>query len=101
MRDERVDLRDRTKAFALRVIKLFGALPRQTVAQVLGKQLLRSGTSVGATYREAYRAREVDHCTIYVGLFGNDYGFEDKEGVSPTEREFDRATLRANPGSFS
>ncbi|SRR5712692_1885690 len=51
------DLRDRTKAFALRVIKLFGALPRQTVAQVLGKQLLRSGTSVGANYREAYRAR--------------------------------------------
>jgi len=40
---------------------------------------------------------EVDHCTIYVGLFGNDYGFEDKEGVSPTEREFDRATLRGKP----
>ena len=35
---------------------------------------------------------EVDRCSIYVGLFGNQYGFEDGEGVSPTEREFDRAT---------
>ena len=35
---------------------------------------------------------EVDRCAVYVGLFGNEYGFEDKSGVSPTEREFDRAT---------
>jgi ATP-dependent DNA helicase RecG len=35
---------------------------------------------------------EVDRCGVYVGLFGNDYGFEDVQGVSPTEREFDRAT---------
>jgi ATP-dependent DNA helicase RecG len=40
---------------------------------------------------------EVDRCAIYVGLFGNDYGYENKAGVSPTEREFDRATLRAKP----
>ena len=40
---------------------------------------------------------KVDRCAIYVGLFGNDYGFEDKDGVSPTEREFDRATLHAKP----
>jgi ATP-dependent DNA helicase RecG len=40
---------------------------------------------------------EVDRCAIFVGLFGNDYGYEDKAGVSPTEREFDRATLRAKP----
>jgi len=45
------DLRDRTKSFALRVIKLFAALPKTTEAQVLGKQVLRSGTSVGANYR--------------------------------------------------
>ena len=51
------DLRERTKAFALRVIKLFVALPKSAEAQVLGKQVLRSGTSVGANYREAYRAR--------------------------------------------
>ncbi|MEX0713159.1 MAG: four helix bundle protein [Pirellulales bacterium] len=52
-----VDLATRTKAFALRIIRLFGALPKAAVAQVLGKQLLRSGTSVGAHYREATRAR--------------------------------------------
>ena len=35
---------------------------------------------------------EVDHCDVYLGLLGNDYGHEDAQGVSPTEREFDRAT---------
>ena len=54
---ERVDLRVRTKKFALRIIRLFGALPARIEADVLGKQVLRSGTSVGANYREAYRAR--------------------------------------------
>ncbi len=47
------DLRTRTKQFALRVIRLYGALPNRVAAQVIGKQLLRSGTSVGAHYREA------------------------------------------------
>ncbi|OZB78966.1 MAG: four helix bundle protein [Halothiobacillus sp. 13-55-115] len=51
------DLASRTKEFALRVIRLYAALPKSTEAQVLGKQLLRSGTSVGAHYREAIRAR--------------------------------------------
>lgn len=51
------DLKARTKAFALRVIRLYAALPKTTQAQVLGKQLLRSGTSVGAHYREAIRGR--------------------------------------------
>jgi predicted HTH transcriptional regulator len=37
---------------------------------------------------------EVDLCTVYVGLFGNDYGFEDPEGLSPTEREYNRATIQ-------
>ena len=50
-------LRDRTKQFALRIIRLFGALPKTTEAQVIGKQLLRAGTSVAANYREASRAR--------------------------------------------
>lgn len=40
---------------------------------------------------------EVEHCDIYLGLFGNDYGFEDAKGVSPTEREFDRATALGKP----
>jgi four helix bundle protein len=51
------ELRDRTKQFALRVIRLFTSLPKTTEAQVIGKQLLRSGTSVAANYREACRAR--------------------------------------------
>lgn len=51
------DLRVRTKEFALRIINLYSALPKTAVAQVIGKQVLRSGTSVGANYREAYRAR--------------------------------------------
>ena len=51
------ELRGRTKQFALRVIRIFGALPKTEVARVLGRQVLRSGTSVGANYREAYRAR--------------------------------------------
>ena len=51
------DLRKRTKDFALRVIHLYGSLPKKTEAQVMGKQVLRSGTSVGAHYREATRAR--------------------------------------------
>lgn len=37
---------------------------------------------------------EVDRCSVYVALFGKEYGFEDADGVSPTEREFDRATSR-------
>ena len=51
------ELRDRTKRLALRVIRLFTALPTTEEARVLGRQLLRSGTSVGANYREACRAR--------------------------------------------
>ena len=51
------DLRLRTKAFGLRIVRMFSALPKRTEAQVLGKQVLRSGTSVGANYREASRAR--------------------------------------------
>jgi len=47
----------RTKRFALGVVRLYSALPRTTVSQVLGRQVLRSGTSVGAHYREACRAK--------------------------------------------
>jgi four helix bundle protein len=52
-----IDLKDRTKAFALRVIVMFAKLPKSDVARVLGRQVLRSGTSVGANYREADEAR--------------------------------------------
>jgi four helix bundle protein len=51
------DLRLRTRSFALRIVRLYTKLPKSAEAQVLGKQLLRSGTSVGAHYHEATRAR--------------------------------------------
>ncbi len=58
MKDEnKVELRGRTKEFSLRVIAMFSVLPKSVAAQVLGKQVLRSATSVGANYREAQRAR--------------------------------------------
>lgn len=41
---------------------------------------------------------EVDRCGVYVGLFGDTYGVEGQDGLSPTEREFDRATLTARHG---
>lgn len=63
----RRDLAERTKAFALRVIRLYSALPRTTEAQVLGKQVLRSGTSVGANYREASRGRSKAEFTAKIG----------------------------------
>ena len=55
------ELRNRTKKFALRVITLVSALPRNRVGDVLGRQILRSGTSIGANYREALRASSRRH----------------------------------------
>jgi len=58
MNEEPQELKPRTKTFALRIIRMFSKLPRNdVVAEVLGKQVLRSGTSVGANYREASRGR--------------------------------------------
>jgi len=57
MQNAEKDLAARTKNFARRIIRLYVALPKETLAQVLGKQVLRAGTSVGAYYREANRAR--------------------------------------------
>lgn len=51
------ELRVRTQDFALRIIRLVGALPRNMAGQVIGRQVLRSGTLVGANYRAACRAR--------------------------------------------
>lgn len=57
MQTQEKDLRERTKKFALRIVRTFSGLPKTAEAQVIGKQFLRSGTSVGANYREAYRGR--------------------------------------------
>lgn len=53
------ELANRTKRFALDIIRLYSRLPNSTEAQVIGRQMLRSGTSVGAQYREAIRAKSV------------------------------------------
>src|SRR5512136_1866295 len=66
--EQRRDLKERTKAFALRIIRVYSDLPKaDTVAQVLGKQVLRSGTSVGANYREASQSRSKAEFTSKTG----------------------------------
>ena len=86
--------RQRTKAFASVVIKLYCALPKnRTEVQVLGKQLLRSGTSVAANYREASRARtgaefaskadqcaqEADESILWLELLRDDCGIRSSQ----------------------
>jgi len=50
-------MKNRTRAYALRIIRLHSALPRNSVGRVLADQVLRSGTSVGAQFRESVRSR--------------------------------------------
>jgi four helix bundle protein len=57
MLDKHFGLRDRTKRFTLRVLKLCDSLPKTEAARAISRQLLRSGTSVAANYRAAGRAR--------------------------------------------
>lgn len=57
MSHDPTDLKNRTKIYALRILKMYQALPDNSEAKVLGKQFLRSGTSSGAQYREACRAK--------------------------------------------
>jgi len=57
MLEKHLELRDRTKRFALRILKLCDSLPRTDAARTIGRQLLRSGTSVAANYRAVGRAR--------------------------------------------
>jgi len=51
------ELKDRTKKFALKIIKLANDLPKNSVGRIIEKQLVRAGTSVGANYRSACRAK--------------------------------------------
>ncbi len=61
------DLKQRTKRFALEVIKFVEALPKDETSRVLGRQLLRSGTSVGANYRSACRVKSTPDFISKVG----------------------------------
>jgi four helix bundle protein len=62
------ELRNRTKRFALRIIRLFQHLPRSTEAQVLGKQLLCCGTAIAANYRAVGRARSKAEFVSKMGI---------------------------------
>src|SRR5438067_12717170 len=62
------ELRDRTKKFALRVIRLFRSLLYRVDSQVLGKQLLRCGTSVAENYRAVCRARSKAEFVARIGI---------------------------------
>jgi four helix bundle protein len=58
---QRVEIETRTRDFALRVIRLTANLPKDRISDVIGKQLLKAGTSIGANYREAGRASSTKH----------------------------------------
>ncbi len=62
------ELKHRTKQFALRIIKLVGALPKNTAGRAIGSQLVRSGTSVGANYRAACRGRSKAEFIAKLGI---------------------------------
>ena len=65
---DKEELKRRTKQFALQVVRLVEALPRGRTADVLGRQLLRSGTSVGANYRAACRAKSTADFIAKMGI---------------------------------
>ena len=65
---DKSELKQRTKQFALRTIKLVEALPNGQPAQILGRQLLRSGTSIGSNYRAACRARSSGDFIAKMGI---------------------------------
>ena len=62
------DLKERTKQFALRVLKLVTALPKTLAGNTIGGQLVRAGTSVGANYRAACRARSKVEFIAKIGI---------------------------------
>lgn len=102
---EKQDLKVRTKQFALQMIRPYTSLPKTTEAQVMGKQVLRSGTSVGAQYREAQRAKsdadfinkvegslqELDETAYWLELL-RDAGIVVTEKINPLLKETDELT---------
>ena len=94
------DLKIRTKDYALSVIRLFAELPKRTETQIMGRQLLRCGTSVGAQYREAKRAKsnadfiskiegslqELEESEYWLELLGES-GFVSEERLAAIKRE--------------
>lgn len=99
------ELKDRTKSFALRVMKLVDALPNTVSGRAIANQLVRSGTSVGANYRAACRSRskaefaaklgtvveEVDECCFWLELI-MDGALLPRQPVEPLHKEADELT---------
>jgi four helix bundle protein len=95
-----VDLKQRTKAFSLRALKLIDAMPETRSARILAGQLGRAGTSVGANYRSACRSRsvaemiskfsvveeEADECGFWLELIA-DHGVMPAAQLAPLQRE--------------
>ena len=65
---EKRELKERTKSFALKVIKAVEMLPKGKIGDILGKQLLRAGISVGANYRAACRAKSTSDFMSKMGI---------------------------------
>ena len=94
------ELRDRSRTFSMRIVRLYGALPKSVEAQVMGKQVLRSGTSVAANYRAACRARsraefvsrlaivveEADETSYWLGMIAEAGLFSAKK-LQPLQQE--------------
>jgi four helix bundle protein len=92
MNEKPQDLKPRTKTFALQVIRMYSKLPKNdAVAPVLGRQVLRSGTSVGANYREASRGRSKAEFISKIG----DYPREVEETENWLELFVDRGCVSA------
>lgn len=99
------DLRERTKSFALRCMKLSASLPKDRASDILAKQLIRSATSVGANYRSALRGRskaefvakvgicleEVDESEFWLDLISS-AGLMKSHLVEPLQREANELT---------
>jgi four helix bundle protein len=68
MLDKHLELRDRTKQFALRILKLCNSLPKSEAARTIHRQLLRSGTSVAANYRAVGRAQSQAEFVAKMGV---------------------------------
>jgi len=87
------DLRERTKRYAVSIIRFGALIPNTSVGYIIGKQLVRSGTSIGAQYREAYRAKsDADYLSKVAGalqeLDESEYGLEllCDSGIVPKEK---------------
>ena len=65
---QRSEMAERTKKFALRIIRLVDSLPENKVGRTIGSQVLRSGTSIGSNYREAARASTKKHFTSILAV---------------------------------